>query len=465
MGDFSLNFCEELFYDNKHKHITKAILELYKENAPIDLITVTTKLSKLNLLDRDAIEIGNPQSKVSPYYIVELTNRVASDANLEYHLRILIQTAIERDLSVQSLKTIELVKDGTHDVFDVHQNALEGVINAADKYLGSRQNSLTISDATDVFLSHLEKKMNGDIVDYVLTNMPTIDNVIGGYGEGELGIIAARPGMGKTSLVLSLAKECKVPYMIFSLESPVIKIIPNLISMHTGIPFRKLTINAKELTPSDLSKIKESATILKEIQKSFIIDSVDKLSDICSIIRKKAKTEGLRVVYIDYLQLIVASENNSRGFGNREQDVSHISRTLKNLAMELKITIIALSQLSRAVEARANKRPQLSDLRESGAIEQDADFVAFIYRPEYYGFLLDDDGNDTKGIAQIDIAKVRNNDPKSVNVRFKGECKSFEDVAISDKEWQDVVTNQPTVSTVPNVSIPMSQRDIDDIPF
>jgi replicative DNA helicase len=278
-------------------------------------------------------------------------------------------------------------------------------------------------------------------------------------------IVAARPSMGKTAFTLSLARNAAMDFekgvAFFSLEMSNLQLVQRLVSMESEVPGAKLRTG--QLEPHEWQQLH---TAIEKISKAPIfIDDTPGINvfELRAKCRRLKAQHDIQLIIIDYLQLMTGGGDSSKG-GNREQEISSISRALKGLAKELNVPVIALSQLSRAVETRGgNKKPQLSDLRESGAIEQDADIVSFIYRPEYYQIMEDENGNSTKGMADIIVSKHRNGALGEVRLRFLGEFSKFADP--EDFHFNDVALdfNSPQNNVITRPS--KMNTDEADVPF
>jgi replicative DNA helicase len=403
------------FYLEQNKIVYRAIMELYNESKPIDILTVVQKIKQFNLLD----EVGGA------IYVSKLTNKIASAANIEYHARVIQQNYILR----------ELIKIGSQ----LSQNAY---LPNTDCFKLIDQTNKKISDLTS-FITSSVKRIDAVFSEMVteqsnviekglptglLTGFKNIDDVTGGWQKGNLIILAARPGMGKTALALEFAKYPAIslnkPVAIFSMEMTAIELVGRMASSESNVSSTKIT--QKKLNRAELQTMASGCT--KLISSPIFIDDTSGLTygQLKSKANKLKHEHGIELIIIDYLQLMSGS-----GEGNREQEISTISRNLKILAKDLEVPVIALSQLSRKCEERSDKRPQLSDLRDSGAIEQDADMVAFIWRPEYYG--LCDNGYEygadvlqTRDLAMLDFAKGRGIKIGEVPLRFYGEFTKFD---------------------------------------
>ena len=385
----------ESFYEHRHQLIYSAITDLAVNQKPVDILTVKEQLSKRGELE----EVGGP------FYITQLSSKVASSAHIEYHARIIAQKSLARELITFTSNIQSKAFDETLDVDDLMINP---VIDEAYKLI---QKAAARTDG----LSGLE------------SGFTKLDKMTSGWQNSDLIIIAARPAMGKTAFVLSMAKNIAVDYRnpvaLFSLEMSNVQLVNRLIANVCEIPSEK--IKSGQLANYEWQQLDYKLKNLMDAP--LYVDDTPSLSvfELRTKARRLVREHGVRIIIIDYLQLMNAS---GMAFGSRQEEVSTISRSLKGLAKELNIPIIALSQLNRGVESREGidgKRPQLSDLRESGAIEQDADMVCFIHRPEYYKIYQDDRGNDLRGMAEIVIAKHRNGAVGEVLLRFKGEFTRF----------------------------------------
>jgi replicative DNA helicase len=405
------------FYDDRHIEIYGAIVELFNNSEPIDIITVTNKLRKKGMLEM----VGGP------FYISELTNKVNSSANIEYHARIIIEHAIKRDLiSVAS----EIEKDAYEDTTDVFQ-LLDKMESALFEISESniRKNYDNMSNLMVQALKELEEKRNHqDGLTGVPTGFTELDRMTSGWQKSDLIIVAARPGMGKTAFVVSATRNAAVDFKkgvaIFSLEMSSVQLVNRLISAEAEL-------ESEKLKKGNLEDYEWQQLVHKTAKLSsapIFIDDTPALSilELRAKCRRLKAQHDIQLVVIDYLQLM---SGDSSGKGNREQEIASISRALKNLAKELNVPVIALSQLSRSVETRGgDKKPQLSDLRESGSIEQDADMVIFLYRPDYYGITEDENGMPLQGTGEVIIGKHRNGSLGSVHLKFIGKYTKFADL-------------------------------------
>ena len=407
----------ETFYLEEHRLIYKAIQELSFEMKAIDLYTVTERLKSQKMLQK----VGGAG------YLAELTQKVASAAHVEFHAKIIAQKYVQRELIRSATEIQRRSYDEEVDVTELIGYAEQEIFKVSE---GNVKRS--VQSAADILRKALQQieeasKTAGEY-NGVRSGFTDIDSVTLGWQPSDLIIIAARPSMGKTAFVLTMARnmavEFKTPVAFFSLEMSSVQLMNRLIVAETQL-------SSKDLRTGNLNSQQwahlETNTV--ELGRSpLYIDDTPALSvyEFRSKARRLKTQHDIKLIIIDYLQLMTAATPETRG--NREQEVSLISRTLKAIAKELNVPIIALSQLSRNVENRGGtKRPQLSDLRESGAIEQDADVVAFIHRPEYYGLTTDENNMSTAGMAEIIIAKHRNGEVTDVPLRFIKEQAKFAD--------------------------------------
>lgn len=412
----------EVFYDPRHQVIFSTILKLYEGNQPVDLMTIIQDLKKdgrLNLAGGDS-------------YIIDLTMGVSSSAHIEYHVRVILEKYILRSLINVSANVIDAAYKESTDVFELLDKAEQSffeITNGTIKKGFDTANSL-VKQAIDTIKSLKDKEgLSG-----VPSGFRDVDKETGGWQNSDLIIIAARPAMGKTAFLLSMARNIavghKIPMALFSLEMASVQLITRMIASETRISSEKLrkgTLDDEEWQRlfSNVSELENAPLYIDETPSLSIFDFRAKC-------RRLVMQHGVRLIMVDYLQLMTAG-GGGKGTGNREQEISMISRSLKAIAKELNVPVIALSQLSRSVETRPGKRPQLSDLRESGAIEQDADIVSFIFRPEYYKITVwdnDEEGQETstENQAELIIAKHRNGATADVRLSFLKHFAKFGDI-------------------------------------
>lgn len=412
----------ETFYEPRNQKVYKAIQTLSIEEDPIDILTVTEELKREGTFE----DIGGGA------YIVELSSRVASSANIEYHAKILAQKFLARQLISFASVIQTKAFDETVDVDELMQEAEGSLFELSQRNM--RQDYTHVEPVVEQAVEILQKAAANK---GGLTGLPTgyakLDDYTAGWQKSDLVIIAGRPAMGKTSFALSLAKNIAVDYgfpiAFFSLEMNNVQLVNRLISNVCEIEGKKI-LNG-QLDDEEWKRLDKN---IGKLQKSPIyIDDTPGMSifELRTKARRLVREKGVKIIMIDYLQLMNASGTR---FGSRQEEVSTISRSLKGLAKELDVPVLALSQLNRTVEGREGpegKRPQLSDLRESGAIEQDADMVLFVHRPEYYRIFTDEKGNDLHGKAQIIIAKHRKGGTGDVLLDFRGEFTRFDNPGLS----------------------------------
>lgn len=409
------------FYKEAHNRIFGAIQNLFQRSEPIDILTVTNELKKTGELEI----VGGA------YYISQLTNRIASAANVEFHARIIVQKFIQRELIQISSETIKDAYEDTADVFDLLDKAERSLFSVVEGNIRKNYDKMSTLISEAMKQIELARDQTKDGVTGVPCGFTVLDRMTSGWQQSDLVIIAARPAMGKTAFVLSICRNAAVdfqkPVAVFSLEMASVQLVQRLMSAESELPAEKL--KKGQLENHELQQM--HVKIGKLSEAPLFIDDTPALSifELRAKCRRLKAQHDIQLIVIDYLQLMTTGGEHGNRNGNREQEISTISRSLKSIAKELKVPVIALSQLSRAVETRGgDKKPQLSDLRESGAIEQDADMVLFIHRPEYYGLTVDAEGNSTAGVAEIIIAKHRNGAVGSVNLRFIDRFAKFIDL-------------------------------------
>ena len=407
---------KEHFYIEAHQHIWDAIKRLFERSKPVDILTVTQDLRQEGLLEAAG----------GAFYITQLTNRIASAANVEYYARVITEKYIQRELiRIGSEMATEAFSE-TSDVLKMLDKAQGEVFAIAEENI--KKNAESIETILKKAIKNIESAKDHESS---LTGVPSglfgLDSLTSGWQKSDLVILAARPGMGKTALTLTMARNAAADHAkgvaIFSLEMSAVQLALRLISGEAEI--NQENLRSGKLSQQDWEQLTSRLARLNE-SKIFIDDtpaiSIFELRAKC---RRLKAQHDINLIIIDYLQLMRGDEKSS---GNREQEISLISRSLKAMAKELDVPVIALSQLSRAVETRGtSKRPILSDLRESGSIEQDADMVLFIYRPEYYKLTEFEDGAPTMGKAEIIVAKNRHGQTQDIRCRFVGQYGKFMD--------------------------------------
>lgn len=446
----------ESFYDKAHELIYTAVVDLALSQKPIDMLTVTEQLRKKGDLD----QVGGS------YYISQLTTKVASSAHIEYHARIIAQKYLARELISFTSMIQGKAFDETIDVDDLMQEAEGKLFEISQRNV--KKDVQQINPIVAEALALLEKASKQVGFTGLQTGFHDLDKITYGWQNSDLIIIAARPAMGKTAFVLSMAKNMAVnfntPVALFSLEMSNVQLVNRLIINVSELPGEK--IKSGKLEDHEWAQLDFK---LRDLYDAPIyVDDTPSLSvfELRTKARRLVREHGIKCLIIDYLQLMNAS---GMSFGSREQEVSTISRSLKGLAKELNIPIIALSQLNRGVESRQGnegKRPQLADLRESGAIEQDADMVCFIHRPEYYKITEDSvTGQSLVGLAEIIIAKHRNGSTGDVKLRFKSEFAKFMNIEddIPVREFSSSINNAHAPASLPPITPNNASNFLSDV--
>lgn len=405
-----------MFYKEAHQIIYEGVNELFQNSEPIDILTVKNWLS-LN---------GKLEVVGGVYYLTELTSKVASAANIEYHARVIAQKYLLREMIKIGDEVVHKAYDETTDVFDLLDDTEKNLFELSETNL--RRNYMAMTDLVHSTLKRLEglQGQEGGVTG-VPTGFTMMDAMTSGFQPSDLIIIAARPAMGKTAFTLSAMRNAAVrfgvPCAFFSLEMAATQLVQRLLCGEAEIDAQKVRTGRLERYEWE-----QLTTRIGSLSKAPIyIDDTPGLSimDLRAKARRLKAEKNIGMIMIDYLQLMTGSAKA----GSREQEIAGISRSLKELAKEIDVPIIALSQLSRAVETRGgDKKPMLSDLRESGSIEQDADMVMFLYRPEYYGLTTYEDGTSTQGVAEVIIAKQRNGPVGDVRLQFINKFAKFADL-------------------------------------
>lgn len=409
----------ECFYVDAHQRIYRAFQSLAQKSLPIDILTVVEELKIKEELEM----VGGP------YYVTKLTNAVVSTANIEAHSRIVLQKFVQRELIRISGEIISEAYEESTDVFDLMDDAEDKIFQITNNFLKTDYKEM--SSALAQAINRIDElRTKTDEISGVPSGFASLDRVTYGWQPTDLVILAARPAVGKTAFALNLARNAALnptkPTAVgfFSLEMSAAQLVQRILSAESEIMMEK--ISRGKLEEYEYQQLNTKG--IKRLEKAPIyIDDTAALNifEFRAKARRLVNKHKVGLILIDYLQLMSGSADNK---GNREQEISTISRNLKALAKELNVPIIALSQLSRAVETRKeSKMPQLSDLRESGAIEQDADMVMFIYRPEYYEVMNNEDGESTKGETHIRIAKHRNGSLETIKLRALLHIQKFEE--------------------------------------
>ena len=446
----------EHFYKEAHRDIYEAIVELFKSSDPVDMRTVVNQLRKSGKIEL----VGGA------YYIAELTARVSSAANIEYHARVIIEMAIKRDLIQIASQIHHDAYEDVTDVFELLDKTEQSIFEISDSNL--RKNYDNMRNLMTRAIQELQVlKEHKDGLTGVPSGFTDLDRMTSGWQRSDLVIIAARPGMGKTAFVVSAlrnaAVDFKIPVAIFSLEMASLQLVNRMISAEAELESEK--IKKGNLADHEWTQLVHKTSKLSSAP--IFIDDTPALSilELRAKCRRLKAEHGVQLIVIDYLQLMRGEQG-----GNREQEIASISRALKGIAKELSVPVLALSQLSRGVETKGgDKRPQLSDLRESGSIEQDADIVMFLYRPEYYKITVDEDGMPTQGTGEVIIAKHRNGSTGSVKLKFIGKYTKFADFdapSSYDNPFSGMITRESRLNTfLPSSEPPPQPPSDDETPF
>lgn len=402
------NLNEDDFFEMRNKYMFRALQTMYDKRVPVDVTTMSNTLKELELLEK----VGGAN------YVVELVDKVYAIANIEAYVDIVRKFTLLRSLVGMAQSVMEHGRNENIDANDLLEEVEQQVLK-----IGSMQNNAAYHDIRTVVNESLEYietlRKNDKHVTGLTTGFHDLDKMTAGLHGSELIIVGARPSMGKTAFALNLSSNVareneKATVAIFSLEMSAQQLVMRLLSSESRINSERL--RSGNLNSEEFNRLTIGANKLASM--NILIDDSPGITigEIRSKCRRMKQEHGLDMVMIDYLQLIHANIK----VGNRQEEVSFISRNLKALARELDVPVIALSQLSRAVESRPDKRPMMSDIRESGSIEQDADIVAFLYREDYY-----DKETDNKDTIEIIIGKQRNGPVGTVSLVFKKDFNAF----------------------------------------
>ncbi len=405
-----------VFYVKAHQLIFEAMVALFEAGEAIDTVTVYEELKKREQVD----EIGGA------VYLSKISQNISSAANVEYHAKILLEKEILRGLISSSHEIAKTAYDGTEDAFDLLDRAERKIFEITESHLKKSFTGMdrAVRDALE-YIEAIHSKSN--IKFSVPTGFYELDEMLGGFQKSDLIIIAARPSMGKTALALTLARNAaidnKIPIGIFSLEMSTMQLIIRMLCAEGRLNAH--LVRTGKLPTEEGVKLSKNAH--KLIEAPIYVDDApaQTILEIRAKARRLKVEKNIGMIIIDYLQLMQGPSNSE----SREREISYISRSLKSLAKELNIPVIALAQLNRAVEARSDKRPQLSDLRESGSIEQDADVVMFLNRPELHKIKQFDDGSSTENVAEVIVSKQRNGPIGDIKLAFIKEYARFENLA------------------------------------
>jgi len=431
----------EYFYKPAHQEIYRAILELFSHPQPIDLITVTRKLR-----ENDKLEMVG-----GPYYVTKLTNDINAATNIEYHARLIVEQAFKRHLIEIAAQIQREAFQESSDVFELMDRHTRQIMELTAN--GTRSRPVKGADIVYRLLKDLEMEVaDPQSIKHqrVFTGFFDFDRITGGLEAAILMILAARPAMGKTSFSLNLilnAAQFEIAAAFFSLEMSSEDVIYRFVSALSGIDTK--TIKKREMNDEEVQKVREAEATFANLDIYIDDTAAITIAELTAKLRRLVYNEGIKIVVIDYLQLMRASEKASN---NREQEVAQITRALKQLAKELRIPIIALSQINRSVESRSgDKRPQLSDLRESGEIEQSADIVGFLYRADYYGITEDAMGNNTEGVTELILAKHRDGETDTILLQFEPKYQRFSNM--NDMTFPEYPDGSRTLRALPAADI------------
>ena len=413
---------KDCFYRDDHQKIFEALIHLYDENKPVDIITMSEELSSRKQLD----QVGGRM------YLIELTEKIATTANIEYHCNIVLEKSTLRKLIDTSTQIVSQCYDSAQDVDDLLDRAEQGIFSISEKRI--KEGFIPLGDLLPHTFEAIEEyQKKGGMITGIPTSFTELDTLTGGLQKSDLVVVASRPSMGKTAFCLSMAEhiaiEDKIPVGIFSLEMAKSQLAQRMLCSRAR--FSTYKMRTGKISDHEYSNLAVAVGPLAEA-KIFIDDTPN-----LGILQMRAKARRLKaqydvgVIIVDYLQLMQGPRNTE----SRQQEISMISRSLKGLAKELEVPVVAVSQLSRKVEDRGgDKRPMLADLRESGAIEQDADVVIFVYRPEFYGIEKFRDGALTQGVAEIIISKHRNGPTGDLRLTFIKDYARFENMELVHRD-------------------------------
>lgn len=400
------------FYKDDHNRIYEAILKLYENNEPIDVLSLANRLEETSLLEK----VGGSS------YLASLVNTVPSATNVAHYAKVVQKKALLRRLITVASEIIEMGFDESEDVQKVLDEAEQKLFAVSQKYI--KQDFIPIKSILESAFNRIDELHKSDnAFRGIQTHFPDLDNLLAGLQKSDLLILAARPSIGKTTFALDIARQVgvysKIPVGIFSLEMGSDQLIDRMLAAQAGVDLWRLRTGklSSDGPGNDFERLSDAMGVLSEAP-IFIDDSGSlNIMEMRTMARRLQAEHNLGLIIIDYLQLM---EGRSRGGDNRVQEISEISRGLKQLARELNIPVIALSQLSRAVESRPDQVPKLSDLRESGSIEQDADVVMFLYREDR---VKPDTPN--KNIVDVIVSKHRNGPVGKISLFFEENATTF----------------------------------------
>lgn len=417
---------EDVFYKEQNRYVFLAIKSIYEENGKVDIVTVSQKLKSLGLLDKSGGDL----------YLINLTQKIASGAHAEYHSRILLQKMTARKIIEFNSRVTALAYDESTDVFELLAK-WSAEFDKINEFILSGRTTMNFPTALQELRKRVELLSSQTSENHLFgihTGFERINRFTGGYKSGNLIVVGARPGMGKTSYALRIALENikqNIPVGIISLEMDIVELTARFVALDSNFHLSQIVKKGFEKEAyfrsflEDTYKMEKYPVYIDDSAKSDVVDVVSQA-------RLWHRMFGIKILIVDYLQLMTDKTKK-----NSVEEVTSISRKMKLLAKELEIPVVLLSQLSRKVEDRPNKRPKLSDLRESGAIEQDADIVQFIYRPGYYGVDVSDDKMLQEGTdSEIIFAKYRGGSVGIIPLKWIGDKTKFADpIAPSDKKY------------------------------
>lgn len=433
------------FYQQDHENVFSAMVSLARENQPIDLFSVLSRMKAK----------GTMHDGFGPFQLAGLTNKVTSTAILENHAMLLAHLSQRRKMYRICMDDASRCINPENDIKEVlqhHDGAITGLMNS-----GQGGNMAGVDDVVGQAIARIyELRAKDSHITGIPARISSLDQITHGWQDTDLIVLAARPAMGKTALALNLAKAATqnahkpVSVAFFSLEMSRGQLINRILSSQSQVYMGNIV--SGRVSNDELEQLEHAASVITKLP--IFIDDTPGLGimELKSKARRLKRRHNLGMLFIDYMQLVTDSSKN-----NREQEIGSISRQLKALAKELSIPVFALCQLSREVEKRSNKTPQLSDLRESGAIEQDADMVMFLYRPEYYGMNSDENGESNAGLCELNIAKHRNGELGTVKLRANLGTQTF-------SEWMGPVGKVPGSSFIP-VGLAVEKIEQSDLPF
>lgn len=442
------------FYKDAHQRVFKAAITLFEKSEPVDLMTVTNQLRSTGELEL----VGGA------YFITEMTLKTGGSHNVEYWSRIILEHSIKRQIISISAEATKNAYDDTEDVFEILKSATSNILELADT--GSRGKFESAGDIAKKRQEEVHNIRSGKIKDNTIpSHIPSYNKIITGFSAPDVIILAARPSMGKTALMLSFAIETAAlsyPVGIFSLEMSKVQLINRAYSIAAGLPHHVIK-NPQLMNESQLYEFDIAAKRIDELPMYIDDTPAINIIELRAKARRMKYDHGVKMIYVDYLQLMSGVDDK----GNRESEIASISRGIKEIAKDLDIPIMALSQLNRSVESRPDKRPQLSDLRESGAIEQDADQVIFLFRPDYYK-ITDVDGFTQEEVSELgegNVAKHRNGELGVFYMHFNKNMMYYSDFyarGSSNAIDKEIKTSTDLRAGMPNMSMDV---EIEDTPL